>query len=370
MDLTPFKTRTKLLTLYRPQVETLRRGEDPFPVHVEVNLSDVCNQKCSWCVSEAVRDEPIQLDLEAPGVARFFADFAKFGGRAIGWSGGGEPTTHRHFTRALHLVHGVGLAQGLLTNGAFDPALVPAIARYCSWVRISVDTHDPVTYRKRRAAASRHYSLVLENARSLVQHGSNVGLNMNVAEWNAEDIEPLYDLACELGVSYLQVRPMLPTPFTRGDDRLAPATATAVLERVEALAALRSREDRRTEIIVSRDKFEDIYKHDGGRTDKSTGYLGCQAHRLFVVLNANGEVTVCMYHLFDRNFVFGNVYEHTLEEIWHSVTRQTVLKRCARLDHPNAGCQVCCKGHEINKVLYHEPIALKAEAVAETSPFL
>jgi hypothetical protein len=62
-----------------------------------------------------------------------------------------------------------------------------------------------------------------------------------------------------------------------------------------------------------------------------------------------------MYHLFDDNYVFGNIYNETYEKIWQGdgseSRRQKVVNRCRFLDHGKEGCQVCCKGHEINKIL-------------------
>jgi hypothetical protein len=58
-----------------------------------------------------------------------------------------------------------------------------------------------------------------------------------------------------------------------------------------------------------------------------------------------------MYHLGDQRFSFGNIYESTVEPIWNSAQRRNVLKMCAtQLDLST--CQVCCKGHEINKLMH------------------
>ena len=354
MDTTPFNTRTKLLTAYAPVVRLIREGLDPFPIQLEVNVSDACGQNCRWCISANVRDQPCTLDIENPNLQKFFQDFKRLGGRALAWSGGGEPTLHPGFNAALEMVNACGLPQGLMTHGVFKDSLVAPIADNCAWIRISIDTHEPRDYAYRRGTKPESFHRVLENTKALVAKGAYVGLNMNVAEWNKTHIEPLYELACELKVNYLQVRPTLTTPFPLGEpeDYLRPQSIQTTLARVKSLEERAARENRSTRLLVSYDKFSDIQKTDGGRAHPSEGYCGCKAHNMFVVLNCNGELMVCMYHLFNEQFVLGNVYRDSLEAIWASNQRQAVKAFCEqKLNHKIHQCQICCKGHEINKVL-------------------
>jgi MoaA/NifB/PqqE/SkfB family radical SAM enzyme len=370
-DPTPFQTRSKLLTLYASQVQFIQDGGDPYPVQVEVNISDYCSQSCQWCISTNIRDRPYNLDIDAAGVRNFFQDFKRFGGKAVGWSGGGEPTSHPKFHEALKLVSDARLQQGLLTHGAFRSALIEPIVEYCQWIRISIDTHDPNAYAFWRGAKPTVFNRVVENARSMAERNAYVGLNMNVAEWNKDHIENLYDLACSLGVRYLQIRPTLPTPFPHGDelDYLNVSSFKNILARLEVLK--QRYKHSKTELLISYDKFHDVQKPDGGRTDLSMGYQGCKAHHMFIVLNCNGDVSVCMYQLFDKRFALGNVYKESLEEIWQSEQRQKVLQFCSHeLDHKLHHCQVCCKGHEINKILFNRIENKAASGVTNTSPFL
>jgi radical SAM protein with 4Fe4S-binding SPASM domain len=76
----------------------------------------------------------------------------------------------------------------------------------------------------------------------------------------------------------------------------------------------------------------------------------CVAHFFVCILNADGDLCVCMYHLGDKRFSFGNIDEQSLSDIWRGAKRREVLDLCSNhLDLET--CQVCCKGHEINKFL-------------------
>ncbi len=81
------------------------------------------------------------------------------------------------------------------------------------------------------------------------------------------------------------------------------------------------------------------------------GYDRCVYHYFTCILNADGDLCVCMYHLGDRRFSFGNIYESSVAEIWHSEQRRKVVAMCLNaLDFST--CQACCKGHEINKLIH------------------
>jgi MoaA/NifB/PqqE/SkfB family radical SAM enzyme len=354
-DPTPFQTRTKLLTVYRTQVDAIRDGKDPYPVALEINPASFCDQTCHWCISEDKHERGVWLDVEDGRFVQFVQDFAAVGGKVVGWSGGGEPTNHPHLARAMATVAAAGLEQGLMTHGAFaaNGALMDAIVAHCRWVRVSIDTDDPKEYARRRghtdAAGQQAFDRVMANVHALVQRNVHVGLNVNVAHWNLDRVDRIYDCARRLGAAYLQVRPTLPTPFPhRREDReevLAPTAVPGLLDRLKALE--RHAADADTKIVVSYDKFEDIRVKNYGR-----GYRGCVAHRIFVVLNANGDLAVCMYQMTDTRFIFGNIYTERLKSIWESQRRKEAIRFCnTGLDHTMHGCQVCCKGHEINKVL-------------------
>jgi MoaA/NifB/PqqE/SkfB family radical SAM enzyme len=267
--------------------------------------------------------------------------------RAVTWSGGGEPTTHPDFLGAVRAAGDVGLEQGLMTNGFFPPDYAPAVGETVRWVRVSLDTLDRDRYRQKKAVDA--LERVLGTIRRLLRHPATVGVNMNLAAWNADELLPMARWCRDEGVAYFQVRPVLGLPFEmartaayRSQPRLDWGRLRADLEVAEGLGTSGFR------VAVSWDKFEDVYDPSGnfGRT-----YSGCRYHYLCCVLNADGDLCVCMYHLGDRAFTFGNIYEETVEAIWAGPKRREVVGMCANaLDL--SSCQVCCKGHEVNKLLH------------------
>jgi radical SAM protein with 4Fe4S-binding SPASM domain len=307
----------------------------------------VCNQKCLWCINENIRAngrKPEYLDIRALQI--FLNGFQKLGGKAITWSGGGEPTCHPDFIQIVEQCAATGLDQALITNGTFGNTLVPIIAEHMKWIRISLDTIDPNEYRRTKGS---EVELVIDTIANLVrnrraQDKPTIGVNVNLGEWNFFDIENIV-LKCEaLGVDYVQFRPILGTPFSRHMymEQMTPSFVEIILKQLEVI----SRVERSTDVLISKDKFYDLLTPHYGRN-----YTACRYHRFFCVLNANGDLSVCMFHLNDERFTFGNIYNTPMQEIWKSERRERVLQLCERGELDLSTCQVCCKGHEINKFL-------------------
>jgi MoaA/NifB/PqqE/SkfB family radical SAM enzyme len=371
--LNPFGTQAKVVFAHFDRLAELRQTGDTFPILIEVNLTNYCNESCRWCISayshlgnpgmtpDEKRVRQVRLE-ESPAIAgrpdrrrgldvgvlgSFLGQARGKGLRSVTWSGGGEPTTHPRFPDAVRAAAGHGLEQGLMTNGFFPRDYVPVIGQNLRWVRVSLDTIDRDRYRDQKAVDA--FPRVVENIRALLRHPVQVGVNMNLAGWNVDELLPMARWCRDEGVSYFQVRPVLGLPFEmvrtaayRTQPRLDWAVLRPELEEAERLGTGTFR------VAVSWDKFADVNDPSGtfGRT-----YTKCLYHYLCCVLNADGDLCVCMYHLGDRAFSFGNVYEQPLDEIWAGPKRREVVEMCASsLDL--SSCQVCCKGHEINKLMH------------------
>lgn len=368
----PFATQTKVLFAHFDRVAELRRSGDTFPVLIEVNLTNYCNEACRWCISmyshngnpamtpDEKRLRLVRLDtspaiaghpnrrrgLDVTVLGTFLRQAVSKGLRAVTWSGGGEPTTHPDFLEVVRSATESGLEQGLMTNGFFPNGHVPVIGQHHKWVRVSLDTIDRNRYHDQKAVDA--FPKVVDNIRALLRHPSQVGVNMNLAEWNADEILSMAKWCRDEGIGYFQIRPILGLPFEM--TRTAPYRTQPRLNWARLKPQLVEAEQLSTEsfrVAISWDKFEDVNDPTGrfGRT-----YRKCLYHYLSCVLNADGDLCVCMYHLGDKAFSFGNIYEQTASEIWNGPKRREVIGMCtSSLDL--SSCQVCCKGHEINKLM-------------------
>ncbi len=149
-------------------IQDIRRGHATRPVHVQVILSDLCNQACDFCAyrdpsysssqrffeinhkhaGAALRRDTAHPErnynpnrmIQWPKVQEILDDCAAMGVQAVQFTGGGEPTVHPHWHDAIAYAQTLGLRTALVTNGVnIGRTLNDAGARVaseCDWVRV------------------------------------------------------------------------------------------------------------------------------------------------------------------------------------------------------------------------------------------
>lgn len=151
------------------RLEALKRGEQPYPVHLHLIISDLCDLDCPLCpyrladypssqmFGQAKSDgtfahNPKRM-LERDLILSVLDDCKAMGTQAIEFTGGGEPTIHPNAPEALAYAQSIGLDTALITNGLHLDRMDDAAVR-TQWLRISIDAATPETYAKVRPAYS------------------------------------------------------------------------------------------------------------------------------------------------------------------------------------------------------------------------
>jgi len=293
----PFNSQGKMFH-HADRISEYKMMGDTIPILVEINPTNKCNLDCVWCISKYAHKTE---SLELGELITFLQDFQEQGGKAVTWSGGGEPTTYPYLERGMQAASDAGLQQGIMTNGLVNKNRL--IENHCNWVRFSLDTWNEKRYRELKGVDG--FQKVLINIQDINKKKIKVGINMNMPQEEGfqRAVFEMIHLSKRLGVRYFQVRPVLPVGISVLND--------AILAR--QMQFLKVMEETEPILTVSWDKFNDLLKPDFGRS-----YNGCKGHRFECVLDANGDLQVCMYHLKNKNFNFGNIYKDRFATIWES----------------------------------------------------
>ncbi len=130
------------------RLATLRAGLAPAPVHVQLVLSDLCNQDCGFCAyrmssglsnelfPEGKRRNPNRM-IPTAKAEEIIDDCAKLGVQGIQFTGGGEPTVHPDHLALFARAQRHGIATALVSNCVNLDVEHPAV-REMAWIRISV----------------------------------------------------------------------------------------------------------------------------------------------------------------------------------------------------------------------------------------
>lgn len=337
MQLTPNPYDLKLKLVCRENIDRLSeflKTGSCFPMAIEVSPTNRCNLNCSWCISKQYhRNE----DLDRDTLLRFIKEYREMGGKSLNWSGGGEPTIYPHFAEAVYATKDAGIDQGLMTNGLCESDALLAAGRTMHWIRVSLDTVNRDRYKELKGVDA--LQGVLDSIQFWATQPAKLIVNMNIAESNADEVLAVATTAKMLGADAFQIRPVLPIP--------SDPTCYIPLHLNDMIDDLKSLNGDGFFCHVSYDKFNDI--------NKPREYKSCLYHNFLCVLNSNGDLSVCMYRLYEDDFTFGNIYRNSLDDIWDSDRRWDVVEKCTNMDFSQ--CQVCCKGHELNTFLHYLELA-------------
>lgn len=311
------------------RLETYLTAGRSFPLSMEILPTNKCNLNCLWCIDRHFHNTD---EIALAPLLGFIEDFAEMGGKSITWSGGGEPGIYPYIKKAIRHASRHGLDQGMMTNGNFPTGLVPIIGQNLEWVRISLDTANSSTYKRIKGVNA--LPRVRNNIKDLSKHPIKVNVNVNLSKQNERDLFMTAQEAKKWGADVFQLRPVLPCP--------AEKSIYIPCDLKEIVGSLKTLEDSNFFVSVSYDKFNELMK--------PRSYDSCRYHNFIFILNANGDVCVCAYRLYEDDFTFGNIYEHSLPQIWNSEKWQEVIENTNNMDFSK--CQACCKGHELNKYLH------------------
>ena len=159
---------------HEESMKKILNGEQPYPTHIELVISDLCNHDCSFCSYRMSNYLSNTLFQETRGGTRkdrnpnrqipkekcfeIIDDCVEMGVKAIQFTGGGEPTIHPNFVEIVQYAQDKGLDTALVTNG--NMLHVNEIRQVCInmvWVRVSIDASSSVYYGEVRGVPEKSF---------------------------------------------------------------------------------------------------------------------------------------------------------------------------------------------------------------------
>lgn len=301
-------------------------------VVTEFDLTNRCNNNCPECVG--VKENGAELTWEE--IQMIVKGLKNLENRGVIVSGGGEPLLHPKFIETLELLKNSGMQIGLNSNGlALDREKALAIAKYCSYFRISLDAGTPEMYKMTHGMPEKAFDKVVENIKLMAdvkkETGSPVSFTVGFLTGSKTvcDMEKFVRICKENGAGAAQFR-----PFT-GDE----TDVSAEIQRLK-----KEYDDTEFHIAASMQKYELF--GTGAKVCKTYGK--CRGMFFSTVVTADAKMFACLHHRQDDRYLIGDMRAEgkTLEQVWNSYRKWKVFEEIDVNE-----CPPFCRNDSFNAVL-------------------
>ena len=243
-----------------------------------VELIDVCNLNCSYCLRDEASLHGKAHALPIPELARILADLKKTVDRCQIVFTGGEPTLHPEFRMALKTVQDLGWTWVVVTNGWNFRRILPAVLEFresleamaFSFSGLHREEHDGI-----RGKGS--FDRRMQAVASCRHHGLPFRFKITVDRHKGAGVREFAIFAARLGAQVLEIAPLLPANDASRADVMSVAQQEEFLREIGLL-----RETMKMPIHIASGFFDP-------RPEPACGPL--QGNTLN--LDYNGRLTLC-----------------------------------------------------------------------------
>ena len=267
------------ITFYLDEVENVLNKRHQPPICAEVDPSNYCNNACHFCCfNHYLEQHREHLSLEA--FTKFLYEFVAVEGKAITFTGGGEPLMNPDFLSMARMAKARGVQPGLVTNGTLLNR-IRGSENIFRFIRISLNAHNREIYLK--IHGTDFFDKVIRNIRYILElkERPHVGLSYVVCEENKDYEDEFTQLGKELGVEYVQIKPDIYN-FKR-------LQVDGVCEGIKISNPLYPVEE--------------------------YGKTPCAVAGLVFILNATGDVFYCCVQRGNPDFRLGNIETHSISDL-------------------------------------------------------
>jgi len=321
------------------------KGKVIYPTYMEVSPVGACNHRCTYCGLDFMEYRPHYYDTVL--FKERLSELSELGLKSIMYAGEGEPFLHKDIAEIIKHTKKVGIDAAATTNGVlFKKEIADEILSSAEWIKVSINGVTRETYAKIHRCNPDDFNQVIENMSYAVRirndnnYACTLGMQLLLLPENHREVMALAKLARDIGMDYLVIKPYSQHPRSK----------TKRYNNIK----YNDYEYLRDELLsLNSENFSTIFRmHTMKKWDESQrNYKRCFALPFWSYIDAEGSVWGCSVYLGDEQFLYGNIYEHSFQEIWEGEKRLRSLHWVEdKLDVSQ--CRVNCRMDEINRYLW------------------
>lgn len=328
--------------IYHPEiVSRWLKGENIYPIEIEISPSGSCNHRCIFCAVDYIGYQSVFLKKDI--ILRDISQMSKKGLKSVICSGEGEPLLNKEMPDIVNGIKSCGVDVAMSTNGVLfsREKLLDCLASF-TWVRYSVASMEENSYNKIQRGKQGDLKKVKDNLAEAVRIKNDRKLKTTLGVQcllMPDNVSKISDMARELrgiGVDYLAVKPY--SQHLHSNNVLQ-------IDYDEMLELEQQLKEYETENFAVHFRAKAMKKMHHVKKYKQCLGLPFMTH-----IDAKGNVWPCVAHIGTEEFCYGNINEKTFEKVWEGQRRQKVVENLNGLDI-NKVCREACRLDEINKYL-------------------
>lgn len=329
--------------IYHPcEVARWLQGKLVYPIEIEISPSGACNHRCTFCAVDYLGYQPAFLDSHM--ILENIRHMRGHGLKSVVCSGEGEPLLNKDMPKLAVGMKEAGVDVAMASNGVlFEKQVVEECLHAFTWIRFSVAALYEETYKKIHRGKEGDLCKALENIAYAVEWKKKKGLATTLGVQCLliqENKNEVVDMARELkkiGVDYFTVKPY--SQHTQSENHLE-ADYKELLDLERYICPYES------------ENFKIYYRSNAMRKMKQEkAYDCCYGLPFMTHIDAKGNVWPCINFIGKPDFLYGNLYEQTFEEIWEGERKKKIMSIFEEIDI-NHVCREACRLDEINRYLY------------------
>lgn len=328
--------------IYHPdRVAAWQKGENIYPIELEIGLTNACNHRCVFCAVDYTGYKPTMFDGQV--LKKRITEFADKGVKSIIYAGEGEPLLNKEAVNIINHTKASGIDAAMSTNGVL---LTPEVSKEClsslTWIRFSTAAITDASYEKIHQCRPGDLQIVLNNMQEAVKvkrdkkASTTIGVQLLLLPENKDEVVKMAKELRNIGVDYFTVKPFSQHPQSGNILQVDYQEMLGVEQELKELQT---------------DDYKIYFRaHSMQKLICKRDYDQCLALPFMVYIDAKGNLWPCIVFMGKEELSYGNLYQESFEEIWEGERRKKLMDYFSKLDLEK-NCRELCRLDEMNKYL-------------------
>lgn len=196
------------IIIHKERIQQVIAGEIPPPITVGLDISNLCNNACVWCLYDDYKKK-CNINMSKKNIYKALYDMYESNVLGICLSGGGEPTMNPYINETILTCKKLKLEVSLNTNGCRLNKLTEKTIRALSYIRISLDAGSIKTHNLLHRPSENNFDQILYDIKKICDKKlTKIGVGYLVHPANHLEIHKIIQILDKIGVDYIQIRPL------------------------------------------------------------------------------------------------------------------------------------------------------------------